>query len=122
MAKATDLLDSVADLQDIQKFMEALGKRVSDQRFKVGQDISRNLEGAGIKIPKALREAPLVFESHESHKPRGRRQLVLITPPPKGTAAAARIRLICISTTIRGHDVWICLECGWLYCMIVIYF
>lgn len=122
MAKPTDLLDSVADLQDIQKFMEALGKSVSDQRFKVGQDISRNLEGAGIKIPKALRQAPLVFESHENNKPRGRRRLVLITPPPKGTTAAARIRLVCISATIRGRRVVICLECGWLFCMIVIYF
>jgi hypothetical protein len=115
-AESDALRTSLANVADLEDFMHELHERLGDRELRPGEDLTARAAELGLRVPEILAGEPLVYEAHEDegHDLEGR-ALVLVRPSGI-TNPVAEVKIICG----RWGRVRICLECGWIWCRIVI--
>jgi hypothetical protein len=115
MAKTARLDDLLRDTQEIESFLHTFLKRLP-AGLKPGEDVTRYAKKFGLKIPASLKGEVIEWVGQASHDEGldARTQTLVLSQP--GQADALGLTIKCV--TIRGWR--FCLECGWLYCRIVV--
>lgn len=113
------LTNSLHDVLELEQFLHAFIGALTKRRLRAGEDVTHLVKEFGLNLPAALEGAPITWvgreESLDAQDVSQGRTLVLARP---GNADALGVTVACI--TIHGRRY--CLECGWLYCHIVIKF
>jgi hypothetical protein len=117
MDESKKLTNSLDDVLELEQFLHTFIGQLANRRLKAGEDVTRFVEKLGLKLPGGLSGAPIIWSGAEEHPDTGHKdrgnQLVLVRP---GNPMALGFTIGCI--TIRGRRY--CLECGWIFCRIVI--
>jgi len=115
MAKSDRLDELFRDTQEIESFLHAFLKRLPED-LKPGEDVTRYAKKFGLKLPASFKGEVIEWSGQEAHdEGRDVRTQTLVLSRP-GQADALGLTIKCV--TIRGWR--FCLECGWLYCRIVV--
>jgi hypothetical protein len=118
MASESDALHtSLTNVADLEDFIHELHERLGDRDLKDGDDLSALASEVDLEVPDFLNGEPLIYEVHDhrQHDLEGR-ALVLVRPSGI-TNPVAELKIYCH----RWGRFRICLECGWIWCKIVIY-
>ena len=119
MTASDRLTNSLHDVLELEQFLHSFISTLTRRRLRSGEDVTHLVKELGLKVPAALEGASITWvgreESPDAQEGGQGRTLVLARP---GNADALGFTVACI--TIRGRRY--CLECGWLYCHIVIKF
>jgi hypothetical protein len=119
MAAADDrLTSSLEDVKALEMFARELILEVLKRpsRPAHGEDLSKYAEEIGRKVPDALRGVPITWDSkHDFANGEFDKDSVLVVVGP-GHPDAVGLTIGCA----RWGKWKICLECGWLYCRVVI--
>jgi hypothetical protein len=110
------MLRSLRDVHELENFMHELLRALPDLRLRHGDDVTAQAKELGIEIPDFLSGEELTWDTQtrfESEAREATSTLVLVRP---GEPEALGFTIGCI----RWGRLKICLECGWLYCRIVI--
>lgn len=102
---------------ELESFFHKFIEHVAKQRPKAGEDVTSYTEKLGIAVPEALKGAKITWagaEEHEAAQTAEREQTLVFARP--GQADALGFTIGCV----RVGRFKVCLECGWLYCRIVI--
>ena len=110
------LLMSLANVADLEKFMHELHERLGDREPKPGEDLKERATALGIQIPEFLHGNPLRYEKHDHKEKHIDGRAVVLVRPSHITNPVSRLRILCG----RWGRVTICLECGWIWCRIVV--
>lgn len=102
------------DFHELETFLHSVIGPLSKQKLKAGEDIRPHIEKMKVKVPALLENLPMTWGGEDANGAKEDRQTITLVRP--GSAEALGFTIGCI--TIRG--IHICLECGWLYCRIVI--
>ncbi|HLN07048.1 MAG TPA: hypothetical protein VK217_12270 [Acidimicrobiales bacterium] len=118
MASESDPLHtSLANVADLEDFIHELHERLGERNLKHGDDLSALASEVDLEVPGFLGKEPLTYEVHDrSHHDIEGRALVLVRPSGI-TNPVAELKIFCG----RWGRYTICLECGWIWCKIVIY-
>jgi hypothetical protein len=119
-----NLLESLSDLAELEKFIHSLDHKLLDSKLKPGTDLLTYSKKQKIKIPQFLEDATVESINHDQEDKFTsglKRRLVLVRPNKHGNELMA-IRVGCVRIRTRWGTVVVCLECGWIWCRIVIYF
>jgi hypothetical protein len=111
-------LQTLKDVKELQVFAHDFIMQLSKRKTRPahGEDLSKHAKELGVAIPKSLQGAEMTWDSrHEPAEMDGENGSVLVLASP-GNPEALGLTLGCITI----HGVKVCLECGWLYCRIVI--
>jgi len=105
------------DTHELETFLHAFLEKLDEKKLKPGEDVTRLAEQFGLKPPAVLAGAPITWEGsgHAHYEAAGTRVQSLVLARP-GHPDAVGLVIKCI--TIRGWR--ICLECGWIWCRIVV--
>lgn len=119
MSTTDSPVDSVRDVLELEQFLHAFLGALIERHLKPGQDVTHLVDELGLKLPAALRGAPITWLGREepTHAVDGRLEQTLVLVRP-GKADAVGLQIVCVR--IRGRRY--CLECGFWYCRIVIRF
>lgn len=114
------LANSLNDVLELEQFLHAFIGALTKRHLRPGEDVTHIVRELGLELPAALEEdGPIHWvgheEEHDAQEDGKGRTLILARP---GNANALGFTIGCI--TIRGRRY--CLECGWLYCRIVVRF
>jgi hypothetical protein len=109
--------ESLEQLNELQGFLYAFLGRLEAEKLKPGQDLTPLVKEYGLEMPAVLRGEPMIWDGHTTphFAAHGKDTPVLALVRP-GHADAVGIVLGCISA---GRWTF-CLECGWIWCRIVI--
>jgi hypothetical protein len=119
MAKNVDKLDrTLGDMRELEDFLFALIHPLDERKMSQGEDLLPYVKELNLKIPDALKGAEITWEADtagEPHHERARNadSLVLVRA---GEAETLGFTVKCVK--VKGWK--FCLECGWLYCRIVV--
>lgn len=113
-----ELPQTVAALNDLDAFMRKLGEKLHHEKLKDGEDITALIKAADIKIPGFLKDTPITYSDNNNHKHEGNnsKKIILAGKPEKDIHPVEK-RIFCVHF---GKRIEVCLDCGWLYCMIII--
>lgn len=111
-------VSSLRDVQELETFFRDLLLYLARQQKRPahGEDLTPHFETLKRPVPESLRGAPVTWDSRPDFNDaelEGGPPLVLVAP---GHPDALGLTIGCI----RVWRFKICLECGWLYCRIVI--
>jgi restriction endonuclease S subunit len=115
-AVAKNKLDRVIeDANELETFLHALLPALDEQKLRQGDDVLGYAKKLKLKIPESLRGAEVTWETNHSGSPlkRGGESLSFVRP---GHANAVGLVIKCV----RVGKWKFCLECGWLWCRIVV--
>jgi hypothetical protein len=116
MATAKNKLDRVIeDASELEDFLHALLPALDEQKLRQGDDVLSYAKKLKLKIPESLRGAKVTWETDHSDSPLKRRgeSLVFVRP---GHAEALGLIIKCVKV-----GKWkFCLECGFIWCRIVV--
>ena len=117
MARESDELHtSLTNVADLEEFIHELHERLDGRDLKHGDDLSALASEVGLEVPAFLGKEPLTYEVHDRrHHDAEDRALVLVRPSGV-TDPVAELKIFCH----RWGRYTICLECGWIWCKIVI--
>jgi hypothetical protein len=108
---------SLANVADLEDFMHELQERLRDRELNDGDDLTALAFDRGVRVPEFLAGEPFICEPHD-HKEHGTEGRVLVLMRPSGiTNPVAELKILCG----RWRHYTICLECGWIWCKVVIY-
>jgi len=102
------------DVHQLETFLHSVIGPLAKQKLKTGEDIRPHIEKMGLKVPASLESLPITWGGEDTNVAAGEQQTITLVRP--GSPEALGFTIGCIS--IKGVN--ICLECGWLYCRIVI--
>lgn len=115
MAKNDQAASLLRDLKALEDFFFELLGNLTTQKLRHGEDVMPYAEKAGIKIPDVLRGAELTWDSRsEFEAEHGDADAIVLVRP--GRMQSLGFTIGCI----RWGRFKVCLECGWLWCRIVI--
>jgi hypothetical protein len=116
MAKANTKLDDVLDnVSEIEDFLHALLPALDERKLRQGDDVLGYAKAMKLKLPASLRGAEVTWETDHSGVQHARRGGSLVLTRP-GHPDAVGLVIKCV----RVRKWRICLECGWIWCRIVI--
>lgn len=118
MAAANSQLDlSLEQTYELQSFLHAFMGRLEAGKLKPGQDLTPLVKEFGLEMPVLLRGEPIIWEGHTTpHLAAHDRNAPVLAFVSPGHAGAIGLVIGCIHI---GR--WTaCLECGWIWCRIVI--
>ena len=116
MATVKPKLDSILEnVQELEEFLHALIPTLDEQKLRQGDDVLPYAKALKLKIPESLRGLDVTWETDHSHSHdrRGGESMSLVRP---GHPDAVGLVIKCVK--IRKWR--FCLECGWLWCRIVV--
>lgn len=116
-AKADPFQTSLANVADLAEFMHQLHAHLGDQELKPGEDLKERAVALKIPVPKFLEGNPLTYEVHEHKQEAIDGRAIVLVRPGDAKNAISRRKIICGS----WGRYTVCLECGWIWCQIVIY-
>jgi hypothetical protein len=119
MSAGSRLTNSLKDVLELEQFLHAFISTLTKRRPRAGEDVTHLVKELGLKLPAALEGGPILWvgrEEEPSAQEENKGQTLVLVRP--GNANALGFTIGCI--TIHGRRY--CLECGWLYCRIVIKF
>ena len=119
MSAGSRLTNSLNDVLELEQFLHDFIGALTKQHPRPGEDVTHIVRELGLELPAALEGGPIHWVGHEegpSAQEEGKGQTLVLARP--GNANALGFTIGCI--TIHGRRY--CLECGWLYCRIVIRF
>jgi len=119
MSANSRLTNSLKDVLELEQFLHAFISKLTKRRPRAGEDVTHLVKELGLKLPAALEGGPILWvgrEEEPSVLEESKGQTLVLARP--GNANALGFTIGCI--TIHGRRY--CLECGWLYCRIVIKF
>jgi len=102
------------DVHELETFLHSVIGPLAKQKLKSGEDIRPHIEKMRLKVPASLEGLPINWGGEEINGAQGEQQTITLVRP--GSPEALGFTLGCI----KVGSVRICLECGWLYCRIVI--
>jgi hypothetical protein len=102
------------DVHELETFLHSVIGPLAKQKLKTGEDIRPHIKKMGLKVPASLESLPITWGGEDINGAKDEQQTITLIRP--GSPEALGFTIGCI--TIRGLR--ICLECGWLYCRIVI--
>jgi hypothetical protein len=117
MAPGSDTLHtSLAHVADLVEFMHDFHARLGDRELRPGEDLKERAVALEVRVPSFLAGMPLTYvvHDHKEEAPDGR--AIVIVRPGDAKNAVSRRKIICAS----WGKYQICLECGWIWCTIVI--
>ncbi|WP_427017122.1 hypothetical protein ACQCSX_00130 [Pseudarthrobacter sp. P1] len=104
-------------MKELEQFLHAFISALTVRRPKPGDDVSHLVDELGLRPPAAWKRMPITWvggtEQRGASQDQQGQTLVLVLP---GHPDAVGLTIGCI----RVHGRLYCLECGWLYCRIVI--
>jgi hypothetical protein len=111
------LFTSLANVADLEEFMHELHERLGDSELKHGDDLTARASELNVRVPEFLAGEPMIYEVHDqkSHRIEGR--AIVLVRPSGITDPVTELKIFCG----RWRRYKICLECGWIWCKIVIY-
>jgi hypothetical protein len=116
MAAAADDLDiSLQTVKDLESFMHEFLERLPADELDDGEDLMPHIERVGLEIPRFLEAGELTYAGAPCKLDRKIDEPPLVLARP-GHPQAIGLVIRCVYW--RGWR--ICLECGWLYCRIVL--
>jgi hypothetical protein len=119
VAAANSQLDqSFEQMYELQSFLFSFVGRLEADKLKPGQDLTPLVKEFGFELPSLLRGESLIWEGHTTphFAAHGGDTPVLAFTRPGHADAVSNIVLGCIHV---GR--WtVCLECGWIWCRIVV--
>ena len=116
-SKSTDIGQSVEAMQELEQLLHHLSEKMDATKLKDGEDLIPHLEKLKVKVPGFLQDAEIVYADHSTSTKKTKQSLVMVTTPDKVYPDAIARKIFCIRW--RG---WVaCLECGWIWCKVVIY-
>jgi len=116
-SESGSLHQSLANVADLESFIHELHHRLADRELKHGDDLSALASEVDLQVPAFLAEEPLIYEVHDrGHHDVEGRAIVLVRPSGIENPVA-EMKIYCH----RWGRFNICLECGWIWCKIVIY-
>lgn len=112
------LTSSLQDVKELEQFLFTFIGAATARRPAPGEDISRLVDELGLRPPPGWAGEAILWCGTEDHfaAPDSQEQSLVLMRP--GDPGALGFTVGCI--TVRGRRY--CLECGWLYCRIVIRF
>jgi hypothetical protein len=117
MAKEDALATLLGDTRQLETFFHDFISQLVKRRPKAGEDVTRYVNELGLKVPSAIDGTPITWgngtESELVSEGEEIQTLVLVRP---GNPQAVGLTIGCI----RVGRFSVCLECGWIYCRIVI--
>ena len=116
MTTAKNKLDRVLeDANELEDFLYALLPALDEKKLRQGDDVLRHAKDLKLKIPGPLRGLDVTWETDHSHSHRksGGEAVVFVR---SGHADAVGLVIKCV----RIGKWRVCLECGWIWCRIVI--
>ena len=96
-------------------FVRQAEEKLHTHKLAHGEELEPLLEKSGVKIPEWLRGSGIVYQRAEEMAKPGEGGLVIVTP---GDPRIVELRLFCVC--FKRWNVCVCLECGWIWCRIVI--
>ena len=99
------------------EFMHELHERLGDRELKPGEDLKERAAALDIRVPDFLGGKPLIYEMHDHKEERIEGRAIVLVRPSNVKNPVSRRKIICGS----WGRVTVCLECGWIWCKIVIY-
>jgi hypothetical protein len=109
-------IDFLSNSREAEAFFHDLIGHLANRRPKPGADVTKYADELRLKTPRVLKGAKITWANgteSATARERAEQTLVLVRP---GHVDALGFTIGCI----RVRGVKICLECGWLYCRIVI--
>jgi hypothetical protein len=111
-----DLSGCLSVTNEFAHFVREAEEKLHAAKLKPGEDLEPLLEKSGVKIPEWLRGSGITYETSATELAKSDAGgLVIVTP---GDPRIVEVRVFCIC--IRKWRVCVCLECGWIWCRIVI--
>jgi hypothetical protein len=104
------------DTHELESFFHDFIEHLTKRRPKAGEDVTHLAEEKGLKIPEVLNGLPMTWAGGEPDIPTEKPQQTLVFVRP-GNLQAVGLTIGCINV---GKHTKVCLECGWIYCRIVI--
>lgn len=119
MSTSDSLSNSLREVLELEKFLHDFIGALNTRRHKRGEDVTHLVDELGLKLPEAFKGAPITWVGSEeaSNIASGHEEQTLVLARP-GKADALGFTVGCVK--IRGRRY--CLECGWIYCRVVIRF
>jgi hypothetical protein len=116
-SQSDTLLMSLTNVADLAELMHEIHARLGERELRPGEDLKERAVALGIRVPDFLAGKPLLYEVHDHNEhPIDGRAIVLVRKGDAKTPVSRR-KIICGS----WGKVTVCLECGWIWCQIVIY-
>src|SRR5262245_58815334 len=118
MATATQKLDrTLEDTRELEAFLHALLPALDARKLRQGDDVLAHAKRLKLKIPDSLRNTEVTWEAETDHSnmltKHGEGGLSIVRP---GHADAVGLVIKCV----RIGKWRVCLECGWIWCRIVV--
>lgn len=114
MAAYEDLDASLEQVMELEPFLHELLGQLPDEGLEDGDDLLEHAKKLGVRIPQALEGSDLAWDAGGAHAGHaGADALVLVRP---GHPDAVGLVIKCV----RWGRWKACLECGWIWCRIVI--
>lgn len=115
MAGEDRLLALLSDVRELETFLHELLEEVSSEKLRPGESLLPHIERLGLHVPDSMQGAEITWDPvrEAATEREGSPPLVLVRP---GHPEALGFTVGCI----KIWNVRVCLECGWLWCRIVI--
>jgi hypothetical protein len=116
MATVKNKLDSVLEnVQELEGFLHALMPTLDEQKLRQGDSVLPYAKALKLKVPEALHGVDITWEADHSQSPdeRDGESMSLVRP---GHSGAVGLVIKCV----RIRKWRFCLECGWIWCRIVV--
>jgi hypothetical protein len=97
--------------------MHELHERLGDDELDPGEDLTERAEKLNIRVPQFLAGKPFVHVLHDHDDEAIEGRAIVLVRPSGITNPVSKRKIICGS----WGRVTVCLECGWIWCKIVIY-
>jgi hypothetical protein len=108
---------SLSNVADLEEFIHELHERLGDRELRPGEDLKERAAELNIRVPEFLEGDPFVYEVHDHDEETIEGRALVLVRPSGITDPVSKRKIICGS----WGRVTVCLECGWIWCKIVIY-
>ncbi len=106
------------NLQQLEDFLHKLSDKLGSTKLRTGSDLTSYLKSYKLEAPGFLGSGKIVYEGYHDELGKSKRKLVIVTKPDKEYTEPMARKIFCVRTR------WgvACLECGWIWCRVVIYY
>jgi len=113
---SSKIAGAATEMEEIEKFLHSLSNKLDKKKLKNGADIASYIKTYKLKKPALFGDEKITYTVHDE-KDKNWKKLVIVTRPEKEYADPVARKIFCV----KIGRVTACLECGWLWCSVVIY-